>query len=66
MPSTTRSMRSGCAVFDENGQALAAISLSGPKARIVDNRLSELGSAIRQTAVEITQVLGGRIPADQG
>ena len=53
-------------IFDENGQALAAISLSGPKARIVDSRLSELGNAIRQTAVEITQVLGGRIPADQG
>ena len=53
-------------IFDENGQALAAISLSGPKARIVDSRLSELGNAIRQTAVEITQVLGGRMPADQG
>jgi IclR family acetate operon transcriptional repressor len=52
------------AIFDENGQALAAISLSGPKARIVDSRLSELGNAIRQTAVEITQVLGGRIPAE--
>jgi len=53
-------------IFDENGQALAAISLSGPKARIVDSRLSELGNAIRQTALEITQVLGGRMPADQG
>ena len=37
------------AIFDENGQALAAISLSGPKARIVDSRLSELGNAISQT-----------------
>jgi len=53
-------------IFDENGQALAAISLSGPKARIVDSRLSELGNAIRQTAVEITQVLGGRIPVEPG
>ena len=52
-------------IFDENGQALAAISLSGPKARIVDSRLSELGSAIHQTAVEVTQVLGGRIPDSQ-
>jgi IclR family acetate operon transcriptional repressor len=50
-------------IFDENGQALAAISLSGPKARIVDNRLNELGNAIRQTAAEITQALGGRVPA---
>lgn len=53
-------------IFDQNGQALAAISLSGPKARIVDSRLSELGNSIRQTAAEITRELGGRIPAGQG
>ncbi len=50
------------AIFDENGQALAAISLSGPKARMVDARLGELGYAIRQTADEITQALGGHRP----
>ncbi len=49
-------------IFDENGQALAAISLSGPKARITDARLAELGTAIRQTAEEITQALGGYRP----
>ena len=53
-------------IFDENDQALAAISLSGPKARIVDSRLSELGGAIHQTALEITVALGGRVPASQG
>lgn len=51
------------AIYDENGQALAAISLSGPKARMVDERLAELGSAIRQTAEEITQALGGVRPS---
>ena len=50
-------------IFDENGQALAAISLSGPKARIVDGRLGEMGNAVRQTAAEITRELGGRTPA---
>ncbi len=50
-------------IFDENGRALAAISLSGPKARMVDSRLSELGSAIHSTAEEITQALGGQSPA---
>jgi len=50
------------AIFDENGQALAAISLSGPKARITDNRLDELGVAVRQSADEITQALGGYRP----
>ncbi len=50
------------AIFDQNGQALAAISLSGPKARITDKRLDELGVAVRQTAGEITQALGGHRP----
>ena len=53
-------------IFDENAHALAAISLSGPKARIVDSRLNELGNAIRQTALEITQVLGGLTPVGRG
>ena len=50
-------------IFDENGQALAAISLSGPKARIVDSRLGEMGNAVRQTAAEVTRELGGLMPA---
>lgn len=49
-------------IYDENGQALAAISLSGPKARILDIRLAELGNAVRQTAADITLALGGRMP----
>jgi len=49
-------------IFDENGIALAAISLSGPKARMVNDRLGEFGQAIRQTADEITQALGGYRP----
>jgi IclR family acetate operon transcriptional repressor len=53
------------AIFDENAQALAAISLSGPTARVVDDRLGELGQAIRRTAEEITASLGGRKPAGQ-
>lgn len=49
-------------IFDENAVALAAISLSGPKARIIDSRVAELGSAVSQTAAEITEALGGRKP----
>jgi len=51
------------AIFDENGQPLAAISISGPKVRIVDNRLGELGHAVQQAADEITRTLGGYRPA---
>jgi len=50
------------AIFDENGQALAAISLSGPKARVTDGRLDELGIAVRQSADEITLAVGGYRP----
>jgi IclR family acetate operon transcriptional repressor len=50
------------AIFDENGQALAAISLSGPKARVTDARLDELGIAVRHSADEITLALGGQRP----
>jgi len=50
------------AIFDENARALAAISLSGPKARMVDERLGELGQAVRSTAETITLALGGRKP----
>ena len=50
-------------IFDENGVALAGLSLSGPKARITDSRLTDLGAAIRQMADEVTAALGGRKPA---
>ena len=49
-------------IFDEHATALAAISLSGPKARIDDRRLPELGAAVRDTAHRITAALGGCLP----
>ena len=50
-------------IFDENAKAICAISLSGPTARIGDDRLGELGWAVRQTAEQITRALGGLVPA---
>ena len=49
-------------IFDENGKAICAISLSGPTARIGDERLGDLGWSIRQAAEEITRALGGLAP----
>ena len=49
-------------LHDEHGTPLAAISVSGPVARIPESRLLELGELVRSTAVEITARLGGRIP----
>jgi len=50
-------------VHDEHGTPLAAISVSGPKARIPEARLAELGELVRDTAAEITARLGGQVPA---
>ncbi len=49
-------------IHDEHGIPLAAISVSGPVARIPETRLLELGALVRDTAAEITAQLGGRIP----
>ncbi|MGM0694459.1 MAG: HTH-type transcriptional regulator BhcR [Pseudomonadota bacterium] len=49
-------------IHDEHGTPLAAISVSGPKARIPESRLPELGELVRDTAAEITARLGGRKP----
>jgi IclR family transcriptional regulator, acetate operon repressor len=45
---------------DEHGEAIAAISLTGPSARVTGERLEELGAMVRATAAKITAALGGR------
>lgn len=50
-------------IHDEFSEPLAAISLSGPRARIVDDRVDVLGRLVRDTANRITAALGGRLPA---
>ncbi|MBA4707153.1 glyoxylate bypass operon transcriptional repressor IclR [Aquitalea aquatica] len=47
-------------IYDESGQAFAAISVSGPKSRIPDERITHLGSLIMQAASEITHRYGGK------
>ncbi|GAA3909706.1 glyoxylate bypass operon transcriptional repressor IclR [Halomonas cibimaris] len=49
-------------VYDERATPLAAISVSGPMARIPEARLIELGALVQDTAAEITAQLGGRVP----
>ncbi len=50
------------AVYDEHGTAVAAISVSGPTARIPDGRIPEYGRAVRAAAADVTAALGGRLP----
>lgn len=46
-------------VFNENGESIAAISVSGPMARISDARIPVLGDLVRRKADAITVQLGG-------
>ena len=50
-------------VFDEHGQPVAALSLSGPGARVDETRLAELGRLTAQIAGEFSAELGGHSAA---
>lgn len=49
-------------IFDEHAGPLAALSVSGPTARLTDQRLATLGQAVAKVAGEITAELGGQVP----
>ncbi len=49
-------------VFNENADPVAAVSLSGPMARIPDERIPLLGDLVRRKADAITAQLGGALP----
>lgn len=49
-------------VFDEFGWAVAAISVSGPGARVPAERLPSLGRMVAQAALEATREYGGTAP----
>ncbi len=53
-------------IFDEHAQAVAAVSLSGPMARISDDRIPLLGDRVRARADAISAQLGGRLPGWRG
>jgi IclR family acetate operon transcriptional repressor len=46
-------------IHDENGVAIGAVSLSGPMARIPQDRVPELGDLVRRKAYVISTLLGG-------
>ena len=49
------------AIFDEHGEPLAAISVSGPSARVTDQRIPALGELVHKVAEDITSELGGAV-----
>jgi IclR family acetate operon transcriptional repressor len=52
----------GAPIYNEHGDVLAAISVSGPTARMTDERLMELGPHVKRTARAISDALGGVTP----
>ena len=50
-------------VFDEHGQAWAALSLAGPTVRLPPARLADLGPTVRAAADALTAALGGLRPS---
>jgi IclR family acetate operon transcriptional repressor len=50
-------------VYNDCGEPLAAISVSGMTGRVTDDRLPALGTIVREVAAELTVALGGVMPA---
>jgi DNA-binding IclR family transcriptional regulator len=48
----------GAPIFDGQGTAVAAISVSGPRSRFTSRSIPELVQAVRATAAEISRQLG--------
>lgn len=48
------------AVFNEYGEPVGGVSVSGPTVRVTSERLSQIGPIVRDAAAEITAMIGGR------
>ncbi|MBE9556281.1 MAG: helix-turn-helix domain-containing protein [Proteobacteria bacterium] len=49
-------------VYNEYGEAIAGVSISGPTVRVTDKRLTELGEQVRKASLDITAAIGGLLP----
>jgi IclR family transcriptional regulator, acetate operon repressor len=52
----------GAVIYNEHGEVVGAISISGPKVRMTEERLGELGPMVKRAAAAITDRIGGRMP----
>lgn len=53
------------AIFNEYGEPIAGISVSGPTIRVTLDRLADIGPLVRNAAAEVTRMIGGVDP-DEG
>lgn len=51
----------GAAIYNEHGEAVGAISISGPVVRMTEERLGELGPMVKRAAAAITDRIGGKL-----
>ncbi len=49
-------------IFDENGEAIAGLSISGPSGRLEPERIERLGPVVRRAADAVTRAIGGHRP----
>jgi len=49
-------------IFNEFGEAIAAISISGPAVRLSDEKIAEFGPLVREGAIQVTDMIGGMGP----
>ena len=49
-------------IFDDVGNAVAAISISGPASRLTADRFISQGELVRDTARDISKALGLKTP----
>ncbi len=49
-------------IYNNFGEAVAAVSISGPTVRVTKNRLPELGTIVMKSAEKITLAIGGLPP----
>jgi IclR family transcriptional regulator, acetate operon repressor len=47
------------AIFNEHGDPVAGLSISGPVARLDDTTVARLGPQVAAGAAEITRLIGG-------
>ncbi|MCA0013582.1 IclR family transcriptional regulator [Mesorhizobium sp. B292B1B] len=47
------------AIFNEFGEPIGGVSVSGPTVRVTSERLAEIGPMVRNAAAEVTKMIGG-------
>jgi IclR family acetate operon transcriptional repressor len=50
------------AIFDEHGEAVAGLSISGPTVRVTRESVQRLGPLVRDAAARVTHAIAGRAP----